>query len=52
MNPLEFMKEKECLIVVGTVIDLRKMGHWILFYNENFLFFISLSDISVFMAEN
>ena len=34
--PFEFLGEKECFFIVNSVTDLRKMGHWVLFYIKSF----------------
>ena len=34
--PFNLMKERECFFIVNTITNVRKMGHWILFYIKNF----------------
>lgn len=43
--PFQLMHEKECFFIVNTIVDVRKMGHWILFYirNHHLYFFDSFA---------
>ena len=34
--PFHLMRERECFFIVNTIIDIRKMGHWVLLFIKDF----------------
>ena len=34
--PFQLSKEKECFFIVNTIVNIKNMGHWILFFIKDF----------------